>query len=105
MADVDRGNYRCIRPHDMIAIKEAVHRNVSLSREIYTGCEPLHGAGRGDRRPRAFRQVRQGRRESGKPSSAARALFGGAEHIERVDSLVEVSPACADSSPTRCTKS
>ena len=24
----------------------------------------------------------------GKPSSAARALFGGAEHIERVDSLV-----------------
>jgi len=24
----------------------------------------------------------------GKPSSAARALFGGAEHIERIDSLV-----------------
>jgi hypothetical protein len=25
----------------------------------------------------------------GKPSSAARALFGGAQHIERVDSLVQ----------------
>src|SRR4029078_6114472 len=29
------GNYRCIRPHAMIPIKEAVHGNVGESREIY----------------------------------------------------------------------
>src|SRR5438094_1412683 len=29
------GNYRCIRPDDMIAIREAVHANIDKSREIY----------------------------------------------------------------------
>jgi hypothetical protein len=83
------GNYRCIRPHDMIPIKEAVHGNVSQSREIYNWvanlCTGL-GAESGDLVP--FDKYAKAAESLGKPSSAARALFGGAEHIERVDSLV-----------------
>ena len=83
------GNYRCIRPHDMIPIKEAVHGNVSLSREIYNWvanlCTGL-GAELDDLVP--FDKYAKAAESLGKPSSAARALFGGAEHIERVDSLV-----------------
>ena len=83
------GNYRCIRPHDMIPIKEAVHGNVSLSREIYNWvanlCTGL-GAQSGDLVP--FDKYAKAAESLGKPSSAARALFGGAAHIERVDSLV-----------------
>ena len=29
------GNYRCIRPNDMISIKEAVHGNIEASRQIW----------------------------------------------------------------------
>jgi hypothetical protein len=83
------GNYRCIRPNDMIPIKEAVHGNVSLSREIYNWvanlCTGL-GAESDDLVP--FDKYAKAAESLGKPSSAARALFNGAEHIERVDSLV-----------------
>jgi hypothetical protein len=83
------GNYRCIRPGDMIPIREAVHGNVAKSREIYewvaTLCHRL-GADAGDLVP--FEKYAKAAEGLGKPSSAARALFGGAEHIERVDSLV-----------------
>jgi hypothetical protein len=83
------GNYRCIRPSDMIPIREAVHGNVAKSREIYdwvaTLCHRL-GAEAGDLVP--FEKYAKAAEGLGKPSSAARALFGGAEHIERVDSLV-----------------
>jgi hypothetical protein len=83
------GNYRCIRPHDMIPIREAVHGNVAKSREIYDWvaqlCGLLGAAGE-DLVP--FEKYAKAAEGLGKPSSAARALFGGAEHIERVDSLV-----------------
>jgi hypothetical protein len=83
------GNYRCIRPHDMIPIREAVHGNVAKSREIYdwvaTLCSRL-GAEADDLVP--FEKYAKAAEGLAKPSSAARALFGGAEHIERVDSLV-----------------
>ena len=83
------GNYRCIRPSDMIPIREAVHGNVAKSREIYdwvaTLCHRL-GAEAGDLVP--FEKYAKAAEGLGKPSSAARALFGGAEHIERVDRLV-----------------
>jgi hypothetical protein len=83
------GNYRCIRPHDMIPIKEAVHGNVGVSRDIYNWvanlCTGL-GAESDDLVP--FDKYAKAAESLGKPSSAARALFGGAEHIERVDSLV-----------------
>jgi len=83
------GNYRCIRPNDMIPIKEAVHGNINKSREIYDWVSKLCtglGAEPADLVP--FEKYAKAAESLGKPSSAARALFGGAEHIERVDSLV-----------------
>lgn len=83
------GNYRCIRPDGMIPIREAVHGNVDKSREVYEWvaklCTAL-GARSDDLVP--FEKYAKAAESLGKPSSAARALFGGAEHIERVDSLV-----------------
>jgi hypothetical protein len=83
------GNYRCIRRDDMIAIKEAVLGNVDQSRDVYdwvwTLCTRL-GATDDDMVP--FDKYAKAAEGLGKPSSAARALFGGAAHIERVDCLV-----------------
>ena len=83
------GNYRCIRRDDMIPIKDAVHANVDFSREVYGWvsnlCTSL-GAGDDDLVP--FEKYAKAAEGLGKPSSAARALFGGAQHIERVDCLV-----------------
>jgi hypothetical protein len=83
------GNYRCIRPNEMIPIREAVHGNIAKSREIYDWVSGLCtglGAEPGDMVP--FEKYAKAAETLGKPSSAARALFGGAEHIERVESLV-----------------
>jgi hypothetical protein len=83
------GNYRCIRREDMIPIKEAVHGDVAESRVVYQWisnlCQRL-GAADEDLVP--FEKYAKAAEGLGKPSSAARALFGGAEHIERVDCLV-----------------
>jgi hypothetical protein len=83
------GNYRCIRPEEMIPIQEAVHGNVEKSRATYdwvwTLCNKL-GASDEDLVP--FEKYAKAAEGLSKPSSAARALFGGAEHIERVDCLV-----------------
>lgn len=84
------GNYRCIRPNEMIPIREAVHGNLARSREIYDWvaklCQRL-GAGGDDLVP--FEKYAKAAEGLGKPSSAARALAAGAQHIERVDSLVQ----------------
>jgi hypothetical protein len=83
------GNYRCIRPEGMISIREAVHADLDKSREVYDWvgklCTEL-GAEDADLVP--FEKYARATAELAKPSSAARALFGGAEHIERVDCLV-----------------
>ena len=83
------GNYRCIGPQEMIPIREAVHGNVDRSREIYNWVANLCmnlGAPAADLVPfEKYAKVAEG---LAKPSSAARALFGGALHIERVDSLI-----------------
>jgi len=83
------GNYRCIRREDMIPIREAVHGNLDRSREVYNWvanvCMRL-GAEAADLVP--FEKYAKAAEGLAKPSSAARALFGGAKHIERVDSLV-----------------
>jgi hypothetical protein len=83
------GNYRCVHRHDMTSIREAVHDDLAESRRIYEWvvnlCTGL-GADAGDLVP--FEKYAKAAESLGKPSSAARALFGGAEHIERVDSLV-----------------
>ncbi len=83
------GNYRCIRRDEMVPIKDAVHANLDRSREIYDWvwdlCARL-GAEDSDRVP--FEKYAKAAEGLARPSSAARALFGGAEHIERVDHLV-----------------
>ena len=83
------GNYRCIRAADMISIKDAVHANVDRSREVYNWVWKLcNGLGADDADMVPFEKYAKAAEGLGKPSSAARALFGGAEHIERVDCLV-----------------
>src|SRR5205809_7255785 len=82
-------NCRCIRAGEMIAIKDAVHANVDKSRQVYDWvwklCNRL-GASDADMVP--FDKYAQAAEGLTKPSSAARALFGGAEHVERVDCLI-----------------
>ena len=83
------GNYRCIKAEEMIPIRDAVHGSVDKSREVYGWvwklCTGL-GAQDGDLVP--FEKYAKAAEGLANPSSAARALFGGAEHIERVDCLV-----------------
>jgi hypothetical protein len=83
------GNYRCIGADQMIPIRDAVHQDPDRSREVYEWvrqlCNEL-GADDADLVP--FEKYAQAAEGLAKPSSAARALFGGAEHIERVDCLV-----------------
>ena len=83
------GNYRCILADRMISIKEAVHGDLPRSRQIYEWVSKLCtglGADEADLVP--FDKYAKAAEGLGKPSSAARALFGGAAHIERVDCLV-----------------
>ena len=73
----------------MIPIRDAVHANVEKSREVYdwvSGLCTSLGADDDDLVP--FEKYAKAAEGLGKASSAARALFGGAEHIERVDCLV-----------------
>jgi len=83
------GNYRCIQDYGMVSIKEAVHTDLDRSRAIYDWvcklCTQL-GADNADMVP--FEKYAKAAEGLAVPSSAARALFGGASHIERVDCLV-----------------
>jgi hypothetical protein len=84
------GNYRCIGPDDLISIKEAVHGRIDKARGVYDWVSKLCvtlGAEAGDLVP--FEKYAQAAEGLGKPSSAARTLFAGAPHIERVDCLVQ----------------
>ncbi len=84
------GNYRCIRRDEMISIQQAVHAKLEQSRAVYDWvcnlCMTL-GAAAADLVP--FEKYATAAAGLTKPSSAARALFGGAEHVERVDCLVQ----------------
>ena len=84
------GNYRCVRADGMIPIRDAVHGDIAESRGIYEWvvglCSRL-GADPADLVP--FEKYAAAAAGLAKPSSAARALASGAEHIERVDSLVD----------------
>ena len=84
------GNYRCITPQGMRPIKDAVHGHVETSRAVYNWvvelCVSL-GADEKDLVP--FEKYAAAAQSLGSPSSAARALYGGAPYIERVDLLVQ----------------
>jgi hypothetical protein len=83
------GNYRCVLADRAIPIKEAVHGDVDKSRRVYDWVTQLClglGADEVDLVP--FEKYAKAAESLGKPSSAARALFSGAQNIERVDCLV-----------------
>ncbi len=83
------GNYRCIRKDEMISIRDAVLGDIGKSREVYAWVSNLCtglGADTDDLVP--FDKYAKAAEGLGKPASAARALFGGAQNIERVDCLV-----------------
>jgi hypothetical protein len=83
------GNYRCILADRMIPIKEAVHGDLAKSRAVYEWASQLcRGLGADEEDLVPFEKYAKAAEGLGKPSSAARALFGGAAHIERVDCLV-----------------
>jgi hypothetical protein len=88
------GNYRCITKDGMRPIKEAVHENLQASRDVYAWvvklCVSL-GAAEKDLVP--FEKYAAAAQGLANPSSAARALFGGAPNIERVDRLVQAVAA------------
>jgi hypothetical protein len=88
------GNYRCIQKDGMRSIRETVHADIALSRSVYNWvsdlCKSL-GASAEDLVP--FEKYASAAQGLGKPSSAARTLFGGAPYIERVDCLVKTVAA------------
>jgi hypothetical protein len=83
------GNYRCIGRDEMVSIHDAVHANPAKSQEIYEWvCKLCAALGADDADMVPFEKYAKAAEGLNKPSSAARALFGGAEHIERVDCLI-----------------
>jgi hypothetical protein len=84
------GNYRCVQKDGMQSIEAAVHADLSASEAVYDWvvalCMAL-GAKREDLVP--FEKYANAARSLRNPSSAARALAGGAPYIERVDLLVQ----------------
>jgi hypothetical protein len=84
------GNYRCVTKQGIRPIKEAVHSDINASRAVYNWvgdlCKSL-GAKEEDLVP--FDKYAAAALGLASPSSAARALYGGAQNIERVDRLVQ----------------
>ena len=83
------GNYRAITKDGPRSIKEAVHHDLDISKEIYGWVDSLVqklGADSEDQVP--FEKYANAALGLLKPSSAARAVFAGAPYIERVDKLV-----------------
>ena len=88
------GNYRCITKDGPRPIREAVHSDIEASRTVYNWVVKLVvslGANEKDLVP--FEKYAAAAQGLANPSSAARALYGGAPNIERVDRLVRTVAA------------
>jgi hypothetical protein len=88
------GNYRCVTKEGPRSIKDAVHSDINASRATYNWVVNLClllGAKESDLVP--FEKYAAAAQSLGSPSSAARALYGGAPYIERVDRLVQAIAA------------
>ncbi len=88
------GNYRCVQKDGMRPIKEAVHSDIEASRSVYDWVVELSkslGAADDDLVP--FEKYANAALSLVNPSSAARALAGGAQNIERTDRLVQTLAA------------
>jgi len=84
------GNYRCVTRNGPRPIREAVHGDLDAARSVYEWVQRLCvalGAASEDLVP--FDKYAAAAAALAAPSSAARALFAGAPHIERVDKLVQ----------------
>jgi hypothetical protein len=85
------GNYRCVTQDGMRTAQEAVHGDIETSRSVYNFvfdlCVRL-GAAPADLVP--FEKYAAAAQSLTRPSSAARALNNGAQHIERADKLVQL---------------
>jgi hypothetical protein len=85
------GNYRCVTNSTPISIRNAVHGNLTLSREIYAVVEQIVlriGGQRSDLVP--FDKYAAAAERLINPSSAARAIAAGSPLAERVDKLVQL---------------
>jgi len=85
------GNYRCITLQEPRSIRDAVHGDLRLSQSIYDHVDAIArrlGADPNDQVP--FEKYAKAAESLLKPSSAARAVAGGAPFIERVDLLVKL---------------
>jgi hypothetical protein len=88
------GNYRCVTRDGMRSIKDTVHGDLAASRAVYDWVVKLCVAlGASERELVPFDKYANAALSLGSPSSAARALFGGAPNIERVDRLVKTIAA------------
>jgi hypothetical protein len=88
------GNYRCITKAGMRPIKEAVHSDIEATRAVYAWVAKLcMSLGAAERDLVPFEKYANAALGLASPSSAARALFGGAKNIERVDRLVQIIAA------------
>jgi hypothetical protein len=88
------GNYRCVTKDGIRSIKEAVHTDLEAARAVYHWVAKLCmtlGADEKDLVP--FEKYAAAAQGLASPSSAARALSGGALYIERVDRLVKTIAA------------
>ncbi len=85
------GNYRCITAGAPISIRDAVHGDLGLSRDIYAAVEQIVqqiGGQCDDLVP--FDKYAAAAERLINPSSAARAIAAGAPLAERVDKLVQL---------------
>lgn len=85
------GNYRCVTAGAPISIRDAVHADIELSREIYAAVESIVlriGGRREDLVP--FDKYAAASEKLIRPSSAARAISAGAPMVERIDRLVQL---------------
>jgi len=88
------GNYRCVTKEGIRTIKDAVHTDIGTTRAVYNWVVNLCvllGAKETDLVP--FEKYAAAAQSLASPSSAARALYGGAPYIERVDRLVQTIAA------------
>jgi hypothetical protein len=85
------GNYRCVLPDGEQSIKDAVHGDLDISRDLYAWVDDVVrrlGADPADQVP--FDKYAKAAESLLNPSSAARAIAAGATKIERVDRMVQL---------------
>lgn len=88
------GNYRCIQEDGIRTVNEAVHSDLEATRDVYDWvAEVCKRLGATEENLVPFHKYAKAAESLNSPSSAARALFGGAPHIERVDLLVKTLAA------------